>query len=150
MSHTSRDSHPADTSFPQSEIVTKQLWGRCSTFHRLSPSATPTQTRRRVPLRIVCGSCNQAQIAARIKKNNPKESTKETFEMASLGTNIDSVTDCVLVEGDVASIQYIRHFRLAPALLEFARPQTPCPVIESMRKGGVEFCTRATMDRLSS
>ena len=34
--------------------------------------------------------------------------------MASLGTNIDTVTNCVLVEGDVASIQYIRHFRFAP------------------------------------
>ena len=33
--------------------------------------------------------------------------------MASLGTNIDTLTtNCVLVEGDVASIQYIRHFRL--------------------------------------
>jgi hypothetical protein len=32
--------------------------------------------------------------------------------MASLGTNIDTLTsNCVLVEGDVASIQYIRHFR---------------------------------------
>jgi hypothetical protein len=38
--------------------------------------------------------------------------------MASLGTNIDTVTNCVLVQGDVASIQYIRHFRFANALLE--------------------------------
>ena len=72
------------------------------------------------------------------------------FPMASLGTNIDSVTDCVLVEGDVASIQYIRHFRLASALPEFARPYTPRLAIESMRKGEAEFSTHATMDRLSS
>jgi hypothetical protein len=31
--------------------------------------------------------------------------------MASFGTNIDTVTNSVLVEGDVASIQFIRHFR---------------------------------------
>ena len=33
--------------------------------------------------------------------------------MASFGTHINSVTDSVLVEGDVASIQFIRHFRFA-------------------------------------
>ena len=71
--------------------------------------------------------------------------------MASLGTNIDSVTDCVLVEGDVASIQYIRHFRLVSALPESASlSYTPRSVIESMQKGGAEFSIHAMMDRLSS
>ncbi len=55
--------------------------------------------------------------------------------MASLGTNIDTVTNCVLVQGDVASIQYIRHFRFANALLE----RCPCVLIHT-------FCTSSAQE----
>jgi hypothetical protein len=47
--------------------------------------------------------------------------------MASLGTNIDTVTNCVLVAGDVASIQYIRHFRFATFSCEKLPIAMYCP-----------------------
>jgi hypothetical protein len=63
------------------------------------------------------------------KRVRHDEDTLLVNNMASLGTNIDTVTNCVLVQGDVASIQYIRHFRSANALSE----RCPCMLIHNVR-----------------